>query len=84
LFSACKYGKKDVVDYLLKKNCKVDAIDKIGQIALHAACENGNIDIVDFLLRNNCNINQCQPLTNKSPLIVACVRNKEAVPSLQA
>jgi ankyrin repeat protein len=47
LFSACKYGNKDVVDFLLKRNCKVDAINKIGQIALHAACENGDIDIVN-------------------------------------
>jgi ankyrin repeat protein len=37
LFSACKYGNKDVVDFLLKRNCKVDAIDKYGQIALHAS-----------------------------------------------
>jgi ankyrin repeat protein len=44
LFSACKYDNKDVVDFLLKRNCKVDEADSIGQIALHAACENGNID----------------------------------------
>jgi ankyrin repeat protein len=47
--------------------------------ALHSACEGGFVDIVDLLLRYNCNINQCQPLTNQSPLIVACDGNKEAV-----
>jgi hypothetical protein len=26
LFSACRYGNKDVVDFLLKRNCKVDAL----------------------------------------------------------
>jgi ankyrin repeat protein len=28
LFSACQYGNKAVVDFLLKRNCKVDAINK--------------------------------------------------------
>jgi ankyrin repeat protein len=42
----------------------------------------GSVDIVDLLLRNKCNINQCQPRTNESPLIVACDRNKEAVVKL--
>jgi ankyrin repeat protein len=35
LFSACQYGNKAVVDFLLKRNCKVDAINKNGRIALH-------------------------------------------------
>jgi ankyrin repeat protein len=46
LLSACKYGNKDVVDFLLKRNCQVDAVDKNGLTAFHAACENGNIGIV--------------------------------------
>ena len=50
--------------------------------ALHSACKGGSVDIVDLLLRNKCNINQCQPRTNESPLIVACDRNKEAVVKL--
>jgi ankyrin repeat protein len=59
LFSACKYGNKDVVDFLLKRNCNVDAIDEYDKTALHAACENGNIDIVNSLLKCNstCNMN---------------------------
>ena len=72
LFSACKYGNKDVVDFLLKKNCKVDAINEYGQIALHAACENGKIDIVNSLLNCNSNMNQCD-FYGSTPLYNACI-----------
>jgi ankyrin repeat protein len=37
----------------------VNAIDEIGQIALHTACENGNIDIVNILLKYNSSVNLC-------------------------
>ena len=78
---ACLKGHTDIVKLLLDNNC--DVIDNNGfSPALHSACEGGSVDIVDLLLRNKCNINQCQPRTNESPLIVACDRNKEAVVKL--
>ena len=78
---ACLYGHTDIVKLLLDNNC--DVIDNNGfSPALHSACEGGSVDIVDLLLRNKCNINQCQPRTNESPLIVACDRNQEAVVKL--
>ena len=78
---ACRNGHTDIVKLLLDNNC--DVLDNDGfSPALHYACEGGVVDIVDFLLRNNCNINQCQPLTNQSPLIVACSENRNAVVKL--
>ena len=78
---ACLEGHTDSVKLLLDNNC--DVIDNNDfSPAFHFACEGGSVDIVDFLLRNKCNINQCQPRTNESPLIVACDRNKEAVVKL--
>jgi ankyrin repeat protein len=59
LLSACKYDNKDVVDFLLEKKSKVDAIDKDGMTALHAACEKGNKDIVKSLLKCNSSVNLC-------------------------
>ena len=81
IFYACRNGHTDIVKLLLDKNC--DVLDNNGfSHALHCACLEGFVDIVDLLLRNNCNINQCQPMPNRSPLIVACNRNKEAVVKL--
>jgi ankyrin repeat protein len=61
-----------VVDFLLKRNCKVDAINKYGQTALHAACKNGNIDIVNSLLKCNSIIKLCG-VDVHTPLYKACV-----------
>ena len=78
---ACHNGHTDIDKLLLDNNC--DVLDHDGfSNALHYACVEGFVDIVDLLLRNKCNINHCQPLTNQSPLIVACHRNKEAVVKL--
>jgi ankyrin repeat protein len=78
---ACLKGHTDIVKLLLDNNCEV--IDNNGlSPALHSACKGGSVDIVDLLLRNKCNINQCQPRTNQSLLIVACNKNKEAVVKL--
>ena len=76
-FACCK-GHTDIVKLLLDNNC--DVIDNNGfSPALDCACKGGSVDVVDLLLRNKCNINQCQPVTNKSPLIVTCCGNQEAV-----
>ena len=75
---ACLKGHTDIVKLLLDNNC--DVIDNNGfSSTLYYACYAGSVDVVDLLLRNKCNINQCQPRTNKSLLIVACDKNQEAV-----
>ena len=74
LFSACEYGNKDVVDFLLERNCKVNAIDECGLTALHAACTNGNIDIVNSLLKCNSSIN-LGSFMGRTPLYNACEKS---------
>jgi ankyrin repeat protein len=50
----------------------VDAVNNIGEIALHAACENGNEYIVKILLKYNSNVNLCDT-GGLAPLHFACI-----------
>jgi ankyrin repeat protein len=42
----------DLVEYLIKAGCSVNAQDQTGRTALHYACDLENSEIVDSLLRN--------------------------------
>ncbi|MDY5918496.1 MAG: ankyrin repeat domain-containing protein [Treponema sp.] len=50
-------GKKDVVEYFLKKGVNVDAKDQDGNTALIKASINNQLEIVKYLIKNGADVN---------------------------
>lgn len=72
LFSA-QFGKREVVDYLLKKGADVHLPRRDGFSLLPFACEHGFQNLVELLLQNKIvDINQIRPDTGGTPLYYAC------------
>ena len=51
LHLACKYGRENSVELLLKTECDVNKVTKSGKHALSIAIEKGNINIVKLIVQ---------------------------------
>ena len=65
---ACKYGKVEIVQYLIEKE-QFSRVQQNGDNLLHVACRYGSTDVVQYLINNNhCKVTA----SNELPLHLAC------------
>jgi len=77
LHIACRFGLRNILEYLLKfgKNFDINAVDKEGNTPLHYACYGKYTSIVKILLREDqINVNITDP-NGDSPLMIAVYNN---------
>lgn len=74
LMFAVKSGKREVVEYLLKKGAQIDYIDNFGVSPLHLATRKNCEDLVYLLLEYGANINLCDNY-NQTPIFDAVMEN---------
>jgi ankyrin repeat protein len=82
LHCACKMGKVDVVDCLVKNGASVAVLNKSGQFPFHTACANGQVDVVRwFIDGHHHNVNL--PLINGlHPILIALAEHNFPVVNL--
>ncbi|VDI28889.1 Hypothetical predicted protein [Mytilus galloprovincialis] len=71
LIEAANEGFVDIVEFLIKMDCKVNKIDSFDRSALYKACEGGYQDIVEILLNHDADAS-LYPENDSSPLHMAC------------
>ncbi|XP_052081268.1 uncharacterized protein LOC127719286 isoform X2 [Mytilus californianus] len=71
LIEAATEGFVDIVEFLIKMDCKVNKIDSFNRSALYKACEGGYQDIVEILLNHDADASLCHE-NESSPLHMAC------------
>jgi ankyrin repeat protein len=71
-------GHKDIVEFLLANNAKVDAKDGSGRTPLHSAAEKGYKEIAELLLANHANVN-AKDRYGSAPLHYAAFYKQKAV-----
>ncbi|ELW66702.1 Tankyrase-2 [Tupaia chinensis] len=70
-----RFGRKDVVEYLLQNGANVQARDDGGLIPLHNACSFGHAEVVNLLLRHGADPN-ARDNWNYTPLHEAAIKGK--------
>ncbi|XP_075891211.1 poly [ADP-ribose] polymerase tankyrase-2-like isoform X2 [Nelusetta ayraudi] len=75
LHFAAGFGRKAVVDFLLRNGAGVHARDDGGLISLHNACSFGHADVVNLLLRHGADAN-ARDNWNYTPLHEAAIKGK--------
>uniref|UniRef100_A0A665VYG3 Poly [ADP-ribose] polymerase n=1 Tax=Echeneis naucrates TaxID=173247 RepID=A0A665VYG3_ECHNA len=75
LHFAAGFGRKDVVDFLLRNGANVHARDDGGLISLHNACSFGHAEVVGLLLHHGANAN-ARDNWNYTPLHEAAIKGK--------
>lgn len=74
LHIACNQGNLDIVQILLEKNSKVNAIGEYGYSPLHYVAINGCVNIVEELLKYKCDVSLKDKREN-TPLHLAVINN---------
>uniref|UniRef100_A0A8B9KW30 Poly [ADP-ribose] polymerase n=1 Tax=Astyanax mexicanus TaxID=7994 RepID=A0A8B9KW30_ASTMX len=75
LHFAAGFGRRDVVDHLLKHGADVHARDDGGLVSLHNACSFGHVEVVSHLLRHGADANS-RDNWNYTPLHEAAIKGK--------
>uniref|UniRef100_A0A3P9DUZ6 Poly [ADP-ribose] polymerase n=1 Tax=Maylandia zebra TaxID=106582 RepID=A0A3P9DUZ6_9CICH len=70
-----RFGRKDVVDFLLQNGANVHARDDGGPISLHNACSFGHAEVVSLLLHHGADAN-ARDNWNYTPLHEAAIKGK--------
>ena len=76
LHVACFKGKKEVVEFLLEKGAKVEAVDVHGYTPLIYSLRGDFVEIVSVLIRYNCNVNITYKKSTYTPLHKAIIKNR--------
>jgi ankyrin repeat protein len=53
LHIASEVGSKNIVQALIERGCRINAMDKHRRVPLHIACQSGNLDVCKLLLNMN-------------------------------
>ncbi len=76
LYEACVSGNIELVQLLIDKGAKIDALNSNNHSALHGAALNGNPALIQLLLDKGLNCNQVNA-SNETPLHFACLSGKK-------
>ncbi|XP_065212444.1 transient receptor potential channel pyrexia-like [Planococcus citri] len=74
LHLAAENGYADCIELLLKKNAKINELNKKLQTPLHLACKMECLDCVEVLLKNRASVNE-KDLDHKTPLHAAVAKS---------
>ena len=77
LINAATYGRKKLVEFLLKENADIHQVDKQKFTALHSAVISGDIDCVKMLLEAGCDPNQENAFGNNSLMVCKLNTNRD-------
>jgi ankyrin repeat protein len=69
LMLAAKYGREDLIEFLIAEGCSVNRVDKTGRTALSLASNHGHYDVVSLLLSSGADINH-QDNAGATPLMI--------------
>mmetsp|Transcript_15990 Transcript_15990/g.15348 ORF Transcript_15990/g.15348 Transcript_15990/m.15348 type:complete len:136 (-) Transcript_15990:507-914(-) len=69
LMLAAKYGREDLVEFLIAEGCSVNRIDKTGRTAFNLANNHGHYDVVSLLLLGGAHISH-QDNAGATPLMI--------------
>jgi ankyrin repeat protein len=69
LMLAAKYGRDDLIEFLIAEGCPVNRVDKTGRTALSLASNHGHYDVVSLLLSGGADINH-QDNDGATPLMI--------------
>ncbi|XP_067653298.1 putative ankyrin repeat protein RF_0381 [Haliotis asinina] len=76
--TAAKKGRKDVVEFLMRKGANMSLVDQRGWNILHAACWGGDVETVKYVLSQKININSLD-LLRRTPVILASRKGRKEV-----
>ncbi|CAF1411584.1 unnamed protein product, partial [Rotaria sordida] len=87
LFGAAKKGHVEICEYLIQNGADVNAVTMTGATPLYTATEEGHLDVVRLLNRHGADVNRSPKgqvardlhIENQTPLLIACMRNHEAI-----
>jgi ankyrin repeat protein len=62
LTSAARYGRLEMVEFLVKAGANVNALDTAGTPAIYGALQENHLDVVKFLLKSGAKVGQKRKL----------------------
>ena len=87
LFGAAKKGHEEICTFLIQNGADVNAVTMTGSTPLFTATEEGHPEVVELLVRHGADINRAPQGAiardlhneNQTPLLIACLKNYEAI-----
>ena len=78
LHLACKFGSREIAEYLIKEGCSMNALNSDKDHLIHVAVRNGHLDVTKLLLDQNTSIESLD-VCKRTPLHVAAMHDQDCI-----